>query len=56
MAQPRFLQESDPVKLSETPAVIQGPPPELGEHTEEVLLGSGYDHEVIQKLRKDGAI
>ncbi|MBN1664181.1 MAG: CoA transferase [Deltaproteobacteria bacterium] len=49
-------QVAFPVKLSETPAVIQGPPPELGEHTEEILLGLGYSKEDIQKLRNDGAI
>jgi len=45
-----------PVKLSGTPAAIQGPPPELGEHTEEILLGLGYGRQDIQKLRSEGAI
>jgi crotonobetainyl-CoA:carnitine CoA-transferase CaiB-like acyl-CoA transferase len=31
----------DPVKLSRTPSVIGLPPPGLGEHTKEVLIGLG---------------
>lgn len=49
-------QVAFPVKLSETPAVIQGPPPELGEHTEEILQGLGYNREDIKKLRSDGVV
>ncbi|MFC1532232.1 CaiB/BaiF CoA transferase family protein [Thermodesulfobacteriota bacterium] len=49
-------QVSFPVKLSETPAKIQGPPPELGEHTEEILLEAGYTRDDIEKFRGEGAI
>jgi crotonobetainyl-CoA:carnitine CoA-transferase CaiB-like acyl-CoA transferase len=35
---------------------IETPPPRLGEHTEEVLLGLGHSKEQIAKLRGEGAI
>ena len=41
-----------PVKLSETPASIRNPAPELGQHTEEILLELGYSWEQIQALRE----
>ncbi len=51
-----YRQVAFPVKLSETPAVIQSPPPELGQHTEEVLLKAGYSREDIERFREEGAI
>lgn len=46
-----------PVQFSETPASVQRRPPELGEHTEEVLTTIlGYSQEEISKLRKQGAL
>jgi formyl-CoA transferase len=45
-----------PIELSETPGRIQGPAPELGQHTEETLLALGYDWERITKLRDAGVI
>jgi crotonobetainyl-CoA:carnitine CoA-transferase CaiB-like acyl-CoA transferase len=45
-----------PVELSETPGAIQGPAPELGQHTEETLLALGYDWDGITALRDAGAI
>ncbi len=45
-----------PVQLSETPAHVQGPAPELGQHTEETLLALGYDWDGISRLRDDGVI
>ncbi|MFC1886495.1 CaiB/BaiF CoA transferase family protein [Thermodesulfobacteriota bacterium] len=41
-----------PVKLSDAPGDIRMLAPELGEHTEEVLLGLGYQSEVIEALRQ----
>lgn len=49
-------QVAFPVKLSETPAVIQSPPPELGQHTEEVLLKAGFSKEDINRFKEEGAI
>lgn len=49
-------QVAFPVKLSETPAVMQSPPPQLGEHTEEILLKAGYSSKEIRKFREEGAI
>ena len=41
-----------PVKFSRTPGQIQCPAPELGQHTEEVLLEAGYTWEEIQELKE----
>jgi crotonobetainyl-CoA:carnitine CoA-transferase CaiB-like acyl-CoA transferase len=49
-------QVAFPVRLSETPAVIQSPPPELGQHTEEVLMKAGFSKEDIIRFREEGAI
>ncbi len=45
-----------PVKLSATPGVPGGPPPGLGEHTDEILAAAGYDPGEIAALRASGAI
>ncbi|MGB2693926.1 MAG: CoA transferase [Dehalococcoidia bacterium] len=44
------------IQLSETPTRIQGMAPELGQHTEEVLLEAGYSWEEISALRREGVI
>ena len=46
-----------PVRLSRTPGGIQGPPPAIGEHTDEVLsvLG-GLSPPEIAALRAAGAV
>ena len=42
-----------PVRLSETPGSVRLAAPELGQHTEEILLDVlGYDWERIAELRK----
>jgi crotonobetainyl-CoA:carnitine CoA-transferase CaiB-like acyl-CoA transferase len=53
----------DPLRMVSTPADFSdtrweagGPPPELGQHTEEVLLELGYDWDRIIALKEEGAI
>lgn len=45
-----------PFRFSATPVQPQGPPPELGEHTEMVLLENGYGWEEIGRWREKGII
>ncbi|MEM4780886.1 MAG: CoA transferase, partial [Halalkalicoccus sp.] len=45
-----------PMFLSETPTSVRRHPPELGEHTEEVLREAGYTDEEIEAFRERGAI
>jgi crotonobetainyl-CoA:carnitine CoA-transferase CaiB-like acyl-CoA transferase len=44
-----------PVRFSQTPARVGAVLPELGEHTEEVLLEIGYTWDDIARLRDQGA-
>lgn len=44
------------VDMSRTPPRIDRPPPMLGEHTEEILTGLGYDAGAIATLRDRGVI
>jgi CoA:oxalate CoA-transferase len=45
-----------PWDFSETPASWHRKAPGLGEHTEEVLLETGYSKETIAKLREEGTV
>lgn len=46
-----------PWTFSETPGSVRMPAPQLGQHTEEILMDVlGYDWDRISKLREDGAI
>jgi len=45
-----------PIEFSATPTSIRRTAPELGEHTEEVLLEHGYSWEEIAALKEKGAI
>jgi formyl-CoA transferase/CoA:oxalate CoA-transferase len=42
------------VRLSDTPGRIDGPPPLLGQHTEEILRDFGWTDEQISRLLADG--
>jgi crotonobetainyl-CoA:carnitine CoA-transferase CaiB-like acyl-CoA transferase len=45
-----------PVDFEKTPGRIQGPPPLLGQHTEEILREYGFDSGRIDELRREGII
>lgn len=45
-----------PIKLSDTPTVPSAQAPELGQHTEEILLELGYEWEQIAALGEAGAV
>jgi crotonobetainyl-CoA:carnitine CoA-transferase CaiB-like acyl-CoA transferase len=45
-----------PVKMSDTPARIHRPSPQLGQHTEEILSDLGFSNEKIKELKEKGVI
>jgi crotonobetainyl-CoA:carnitine CoA-transferase CaiB-like acyl-CoA transferase len=45
-----------PTHVDGSPVTASGPPPHLGEHTDEVLSGLGYTSEQIQALHRQGAV
>jgi crotonobetainyl-CoA:carnitine CoA-transferase CaiB-like acyl-CoA transferase len=45
-----------PGKLSATPATVRFPPPQVGEHTDDILREFGLGAERIQELRRQGVI
>jgi crotonobetainyl-CoA:carnitine CoA-transferase CaiB-like acyl-CoA transferase len=47
---------NSPIQFSETPAEIRWVAPQLGAHTEEVLLEKGYSWEELEKLKEEGVI
>jgi crotonobetainyl-CoA:carnitine CoA-transferase CaiB-like acyl-CoA transferase len=44
-----------PIHMSETPPHIQGAGPQLGEHTEQVLLEAGFTWDELETLARQGA-
>jgi len=47
---------ANPIKLSKTPDSIRTPAPEIGQHTEDILLELGYTWDEIVKLKEDTVI
>ena len=45
-----------PIELSETPGTYRRPAPLVGEHTDHILLGLGYDAAAIAALRAENII
>lgn len=45
-----------PVKLSDTPGIVEGAPPRFGEHNHEVLTMLGYSDERIGEYRRLGVV
>jgi len=45
-----------PVKLSASPPQVRTPPPQQGEHTDEILAALGADADLLATLRSRGAI
>jgi crotonobetainyl-CoA:carnitine CoA-transferase CaiB-like acyl-CoA transferase len=43
-------------KLSDTPGTVRSTSPLIGQHTDEILSGLGYDAAKIASLRESGAV
>ena len=41
------------VQMSETPGSVKGPPPELGEHTEEVMRALGFEEDAVERVERE---
>jgi crotonobetainyl-CoA:carnitine CoA-transferase CaiB-like acyl-CoA transferase len=52
----KFKIVNSPVKFSRTPARVASLAPELGQHTEEILLELGYTWDDMARLKDEGAI
>ena len=45
-----------PVRLTETPGAPPGPPPEVGEHTDQILTEAGFSPDEVTRLRAAGIV
>lgn len=50
----RMRVHGPPIRMSETPAQIQGGGPQLAQHNEEILLELGYTWEEMETLNRNG--
>jgi crotonobetainyl-CoA:carnitine CoA-transferase CaiB-like acyl-CoA transferase len=52
----RLRMMGQPLAFSETPAGDPGPPPTLGQHTDDILRELGYDNDTVTDFRARGII
>src|SRR5256885_17162624 len=43
-----------PIKLSDTPGVVENAPPKFGEHNREVLEALGFNEAEVARLEREG--
>ena len=53
---PGLLTVNSPIKINDEPKKQPYRAPVLGEHTQEILKGLGFDENKINKLKEKGAI
>ena len=51
-----MLLVTTPINFYQNPASIRTPAPEIGQHTEEILLDLGYNWDDIARLKEQGVI
>jgi crotonobetainyl-CoA:carnitine CoA-transferase CaiB-like acyl-CoA transferase len=51
-----ILQVGFPIRLANLPAEVRTAPPELGEHTEAILVGLGYSRNEVERWREEGVV
>ncbi|HLY36665.1 MAG TPA: CaiB/BaiF CoA-transferase family protein, partial [Candidatus Binatia bacterium] len=52
----RLTALGNPVKLTDTPPTLRTPPPDLGQHTDQVLAALGYSAPDVAALRARGVV
>jgi len=52
----RLKLVNTPIRFSQNPAIIKGPAPQVGQHTEEILLDLGYSWDDITGLKEQKVI